>query len=41
MKYSPESDLCFRVDIVDESVNAVQRRRLENYDELEYIEKCM
>ena len=41
MKHSSESDLCFRIDVVDECVIEVQRRRLANCDELEYIEKCM
>ena len=41
MKHSSESDLCFRVDIVEECVIEVQRKRLANCDELEYIEKCM
>ena len=41
IKHSSESDLCFRVDVVDKYVIEVQRRRLANCDELEYIEKCM
>ena len=41
MKHSFESDLCFRVDVVDECVFEVQKRRLENCDEMEYIEKCL
>ena len=41
MKYSSESDLCFRVDFVDECVLEVQRGRLANCDEMEYIEKCL
>ena len=41
MKHSFENDLCFRVDVVDECVFEVQQRRLANYDEIEYIEKCL
>ena len=41
MKDSSESDLCFRVDVVDECVFEVQRRRLVNCDEMENIEKCL
>ena len=41
MKHSSESDLCFRVDIVDECVSEVQRRMLASCDEMEYIEKCL
>ena len=41
MKHSSESDLCFRVDIVDECVIEVQQRRLAKCDELEYIGNCM
>ena len=41
MKHSFESDLCSRVDVLHECVIEVQRRRLANCDELEYIEKCM
>ena len=41
MKHSSESDLCFRVDVVDDCVSEVQQMRLANYDEMEYIEKCL
>ena len=41
MKHSSKRDLCFRVDVVDECVIEVQRRRLASCDELEYIKKCM
>ena len=41
IKHSSESDLCSRVDILDECVIEVQRRNLANCDELEYIKKCM
>ena len=41
MKHSSESDLCFKVDILDECVIEVQRKRLANCDELEYSEKCI
>ena len=41
MKHSSNNDLCFRVDVLDECVSEVQRRRLANCDEMEYIEKCL
>ena len=41
MKHPSNNDLCFRVDVLDECVSEVQRRRLANYDELEYIKKYM
>ena len=41
MKHSSESNLCFRVDVVDECVFEVQQRRLANCDEMEDIEKCL
>ena len=41
MKHSFESDLCFRVDVMDECVFKVQQRRLANCDEMEYIEKVL
>ena len=41
MKHPSNNDLCFRVDVLDECVSEVQRRRLANCDELKYIEKCM
>ena len=41
MKHSSENDLRFRVDVLDECVIEVQRKRLAKCDELEYIEKCM
>ena len=41
MKHPSNNDLCFRVDVLDECVSEVQRRRLVNCDELEYTEKCM
>ena len=41
MKYSSDSDLCFRVDVLDECVIKAQRMRLVKCDELEYIKKCM
>ena len=41
MKHPSNNDSCFRVDILDEYASEVQRRRLANCDELEYIEKCI
>ena len=41
MKYPSDNDLCLRVDIVDECVSEVQRRRLANSVEIENIEKCL
>ena len=41
MKHSSVSELCFRVDVLNDCVIEVQRRRLEIYDDLENIEKCM
>ena len=41
MKHSSKSNLCFRVDVVDECVFEVQQRRLANCDEMEDMEKCL
>ena len=41
MKHPSNNDSCFTVDILDECVSEVQRRRLANCDELEYTEKCI
>ena len=41
MKYPYDEDYCMRVDVVDECVSEVQRRRLAKSMENENIEKCL
>ena len=41
MKYTSDNDLCLRVDVLDECVSEVQRRRLANSLEFKNIEKCL
>ena len=41
MKYPYDEDFCMRVEVIDECVNEVQRRRLAKSLEVENIEKCL